>query len=90
LSDLINNITGGINLNFGNGQTFNINSNPSNNYSEDLSENEEENSIPDSENEEEEFERQMMEKRKELILELNEFQFKNVNKFLSRTEEYVI
>ena len=82
--NLINSVTSGINFNFGN-SFFNNNSNNVNNNYEN-----EDNEFEDNEENNEENEEEVeafMRKREEFILELDEFQFKNVQKYSALKED---
>jgi len=93
--NLMNNLN---NFNFGN-NNFNFSSNNNNNnannvninYNEDFYSDEnyddEEEYYQNEEEEEEENEENDIEKRNEIILELNEFQFKHVKKYIKRIDE---
>jgi hypothetical protein len=97
--NLINSVTSGINFNFGN-SFFNSNNPNINNINvnntnydndaddNDFEDNEDENNENDNENEDNEDEIELfMRKREEFILELDEFQFKNLQKYSALKED---
>lgn len=94
--ELINNVTGGLNMNinFGNGsngrnsQMFQNNSSDYSYYDEE----DEDNSQSDPEQNQEELNEEayrelILKKRNEFIIELNQFEYKNVDRFMSRKDE---
>lgn len=91
ISNFINMFTGGNNIQYNQYQNYeydNDNDNANGEYDEDSQdENEDEDEDEEDEQERMERERQMIQKREEIVLNLNEFQYKHVNKYLLRIEE---
>ena len=91
--NLINSVTSGMNLNFGNNffNNFSVSSNNDNNNEEDNEDSNEfdfEEQEDDEENEENEDDMELfIKKKKKFIMELDEFQFKHLKKYSALKED---